>query len=71
MYCCRCVARSPEEVVRQVEAAQQIDNTHKQVRHTWMGIFKASARWADAFYKSKCPSVCPSVYPSVCVSIHF
>ena len=24
-------------------------------------IFKASALWADAFYKSKCPSVCPSV----------
>ena len=22
------------------------------------GIFKASALWADAFYKSKCPSVC-------------
>ena len=21
-------------------------------------IFKASALWADAFYKSKCPSVC-------------
>ena len=24
-------------------------------------IFKASALWADAFYKSKCPSVCPCV----------
>ena len=24
-------------------------------------IFKASALWADAFYKSKCPSVCLSV----------
>ena len=24
-------------------------------------IFKASALWVDAFYKSKCPSVCPSV----------
>ena len=24
-------------------------------------IFKASALWADAFYKSKCPSVCVSV----------
>ena len=24
-------------------------------------IFKASALWADAFYKSKCLSVCPSV----------
>ena len=28
-------------------------------------IFKASARWTDAFYKSKCPSVCPSVWVSV------
>ena len=32
-------------------------------------IFKASALWADAFYKSKCPSVCPSVRVSVCVSV--
>ena len=30
-------------------------------------IFKASALLADAFYKSKCPSVCVSVRPSVCV----
>ena len=32
-------------------------------------IFKASALWADAFYKSKCPSVCPSVRLSVCLSV--
>ena len=32
-------------------------------------IFKASAFWADAFYKSKCPSVCLSVrlFVRVCV----
>ena len=30
-------------------------------------LFKASALWADAFYKSKCPSV----RVSVCVSVHF
>ena len=30
-------------------------------------IFKASALWADAFYKSICPSVCPSVRVSVCL----
>ena len=30
-------------------------------------IFKASALWADAFYKSKCPYVCVCV----CVSVHF
>ena len=36
-------------------------------------LFKASALWADAFYKSKCPSVrlsvCPSVRLSVCPSV--
>ena len=32
-------------------------------------IFKALALWADAFYKSKCPSVCPSVCLSVCLSV--
>ena len=30
-------------------------------------IFKTSALWADAFYKSKCPFVCLSVCLSVCV----
>ena len=30
-------------------------------------LFKASALWADAFYKSICPSVCLSV----CVFVHF
>ena len=30
-------------------------------------IFKASALWADAFYKSIFPSVCPSVRLSVCL----
>ena len=30
-------------------------------------IFKASALWADAFYKSKCPSVCVSVCVCVCL----
>ena len=29
--------------------------------HRFNGVFKASALWADAFYKSKCPSVCLSV----------
>ena len=29
-------------------------------------FFKASALWADAFYKSKCPSVCPCVFLFVC-----
>ena len=30
-------------------------------------IFKASALWADAFYKSKCPSVCLCVRLCVCL----
>ena len=42
-------------------------------------FFKASALWADAFYKSKCPSVClsvclsvrPSVRPSVCSLLRY
>ena len=29
--------------------------------HVGVVIFKASALWADAFYKSKCPSVCVCV----------
>ena len=32
-------------------------------------FFKASAIWADAFYKSKCPSACPSVRLSVRLSV--
>ena len=30
-------------------------------------LFKASALWANAFYKSKCPSACVSICPSVCL----
>ena len=30
-------------------------------------LYKASALWADAFYKSKCPYVCLCVCVSVCV----
>ena len=34
-------------------------------------LFKASALWADAFYKSKCPSVCPSVCVFVCSLLRY
>ena len=34
-------------------------------------IFKASALWANAFYKSKCPSVCLSVCPCVCSLLRY
>ena len=34
-------------------------------------IFKASALWADAFYKSKCPSVCLCVRLSVCSLLRY
>ena len=30
-------------------------------------FFKASALWADAFYKSKCPYICLCVCVSVCL----
>ena len=36
-----------------------------------MDIFKASALWADAFYKSKCPSVRVSVRLSVCSLLRY
>ena len=42
-------------------------NILNQEKHEKYGIFKASALWADVFYKSKCLSVCRSVRPSVCV----
>ena len=32
-------------------------------------LFKASALWADALYKSKCPSVCLSVFLCVCLFV--
>ena len=34
-------------------------------------FFKASTLWADAFYKSKCPSVCLSVRPCVCSLLRY
>ena len=40
-------------------------------RHLPMKLFKASALWADAFYKSKCPSVCLSVCLSVCSLLRY
>ena len=37
--------------------------------HSTLYIFKALALWADAFYKSKRPSVYPAVFLSVCPSV--
>ena len=34
-------------------------------------IFKASALWADVFYKSKCPFVCLFVCLSVCALLSY
>jgi hypothetical protein len=45
-------------------------NQDLRVEHMY-NILKASALWADAFYKSKCPVVCPSVRVFVCLSVHF
>ena len=46
-------------------------NSRKFEFDCWVNahIFKASALLADAFYKSKCPSVCQSVCLSVCLSV--
>ena len=43
---------------------------HKDA-YSYKKVFKASALWADALYKSICPSVCTSVRLCVCVSVHF
>ena len=37
----------------------------------YSNIFKASALWADAFYKSICPSVCLFVRPYVCSLLRY
>ena len=42
---------------------------HKNVVCSKLNIFKASALWADAFYKSKFPYVCLSVCLSACLSV--
>ena len=42
-------------------------NLLKNLRPFQNYIFKASALWANAFYKSKCPSVCVFVCPCVCL----
>ena len=34
-------------------------------------VFKASALWADAFYKSKCPYVCLFVCLSLCSLLRY
>ena len=34
-------------------------------------LFKASALWANAFYKSKCPSFCLSVCVFVCSLLRY
>ena len=39
-------------------------------RLVWV-IFKASALWADAFYKSKCPYICLFVCLSVCSLLRY
>ena len=41
-----------------------LHNTAADMQHV---IFKASALWADAFYKSKCPYVCLFVCVFVCL----
>ena len=47
------------------------DSHQKNVDFLLILFFKASALWADAFYKSKCPSVCVSVCPLVCSLLRY
>jgi hypothetical protein len=42
-----------------------------QIHLIYYLIFKASALWADDFYKSKCPSVCLSVCLCVCSLLRY
>ena len=43
--------------------------SNKSKQPNCLEVFKASALWADAFYKSKCPSVCLCVCLCVCLSV--
>ena len=54
------------ELVEETEPAEKFGNTIMISE-----IFKASALWADAFYKSLCPSVCLSVRPCVCSLLRY
>ena len=38
---------------------------------TFDWIFKSSSLWANAFYKSKCPSVCVSICLSLCSRLRY
>ena len=51
----------------QQQATKNLWGTFFTLQFIRFRIFKASALWADAFYKSKCPSVFVSVCPSVCL----
>ena len=44
----------------------KISNINLNINVKNVKIFQSMALWADAFYKSKCPSVCLSV----CVCVH-
>ena len=52
-------------------SAEKLKITLATIQILPQNFFKASALWADAFYKSKCPSVCPSVCPFVCSLLRY
>jgi hypothetical protein len=63
-----CHHRCEEKIARLQNAAQRI--SHRLLRYQGVltiRLFKASALWADAFYKSICPSVSLSVCLFVCL----
>ena len=62
---------SPKLCFHQKQSYHQKPCFHQNYVFPKKYIFKASALCADAFYKSKCPSVCPSVGLSVCSLLRY
>ena len=54
-----------------IHPSSKINIVFKEKNQVMTQLFKASALWADAFYKSICPSVCPSVCVSVCSLLRY
>ena len=56
---------------QQANTYQQTNIPHQKFCNSaqFSEIFKALALWADALYKSKCPSACPSVCLFVRLSV--
>ena len=67
-YLYRLQSQQNESAVNRAHPLLKLE-LHGRTSEATLSFFKASALWADAFYKSKCPSVCPSVCQCVCVCV--